>query len=134
MPEEVQNPRVVFQDGRALIACRIQTSRVKTVLSLALEAHLTDQPNEIAIRVAKVRAGLLPVPMKEILEKVSQAATAANISLRWTQSDGDPVALVQFPDDLDDVRPGVRLKTIAIEPGQLSVGGSATPAGDTPHP
>jgi hypothetical protein len=125
LPRDVQEPRVSFQDQMTCVACRINNDKVSTVLSVKLDAYLTDQPNEIAVRVQRVRAGVLPVPLTKILDQITAAAQQSGISLRWTQQDGDPVALVALPVERPDIRPGVVLERLEIGAGELVVSGIA---------
>ena len=125
LPGEVEQPRVAFEDGMTHIACRLNTPKLKTVLSLALDTYLTEEPNEIAIRIDKARAGLVPVPLKGVLESVVAAAKQSGLRLRWTQEDGDPIALIQFPTDREDLRPGVVIRTVLVEEGKITVTGTA---------
>jgi hypothetical protein len=125
LPREVQEPRVAFKDRAAHVACRLDTGRVSTVLSLKLETYLTDQPNEIAVRVQRVRAGLLPVPLTKILDQITAVALQSGVSLRWSQRDGDPVALVAFPTQRPELRPGVVLQRLEVGSGELLVSGRA---------
>jgi hypothetical protein len=125
LPRDVQEPRVSFQDQTTSVACRIKNDKVSTVLSVKLDAYLTEQPNEIAVRVQRVRAGMLPVPLTKILDQITAAAQQSGISLRWTQQDGDPVALVALPVERPEIRPGVVLERLEIGGGELVVSGVA---------
>lgn len=125
LPGEVKDPRISFQDNGAHIACRVDSGTASAVVSMKLEAYLTDQPNEIAVRVAHVRAGILPVPLAKVLDRVSAAARRSGIDLRWAQQDGDPIAVVALPTERPDVRNDVIVETLQIGAGMLRVGGSA---------
>ncbi len=125
LPGEVEDPRVAFQDGMTHVACRLKTTKLNTVLSLVLDAYLTEQTNEIAIRIDKARAGLVPVPLKGVLESVATAAKQSGLQLRWTQDSGDPVALIQIPTDREDLRSGVVVQSMQIDEGKITVLGTA---------
>lgn len=127
-PSEVRQPRVAFQDGATHIACRLETPKVKTILSMALEPYLTEVPNELAIRVAHVRAGRVPIPLSGLLDKVAAAAMKAQFPLRWSQAAGDPVAIVRVPTEREELRPGIVIESVRVEDGKLYVSGKA----DTP--
>lgn len=123
LPKEVKEPRVALDDGQALVACRIETSKLAAVLSLGVSAYLTEEPNVVAIRISKVRAGRLPVPLGDTLEKISDSARRSGIEVRWGQEDGDPVALVTLPTENPDLREGVLLETLAISDEEVSLSG-----------
>ncbi len=125
LPPEVQQPRVEFQNGETHIACRLKTPEFDAVLSMALEPYLTDEPNQVAIRVVYVRAGSVPVPLSGLLDQVSAAAMEAQVLLRWSQSDGDPVAMIQVPTDRPELEPGILIESISVEDGKFYMSGKA---------
>ncbi len=129
LPKEVEAPRIAFREQMASLACRVNTEKVSTVLSVNLEAYLTNEPNEIAIRVQRVRAGVLPVPLTKILDQITEVAHQSGISLRWTQREGDPVALVALPVERPELRPGVVLERLEMGTGELVVEGVADDSG-----
>lgn len=97
LPAEIRDPRVKLSAEAAQIGCRFRYQGIDTVLSLRADVYLTDQPNQLAVRLRAVRAGWLPVPLSPLLERVSDAARRGDIDLTWSQRDGDPVALVRVP-------------------------------------
>ena len=120
------------------IALRYQRGGVDTVLSIAGEAYLTDQTNEIAVRLDRARAGLVPVPLTRFLDEVAERAARANVPLRWTEVGGAPVALIRPPLDASDAaNRRVVLDRLRLDQGQLLLGGrteEVPPAGDVAHP
>ena len=102
LPKGISNPRVSIGTEGTRIAFRYQGPRISTVVSLAGTITLTDETNVIAVRIAKVRAGLLPLPLKDFLDDISDAARRSDLNLRWSTQDGDPVALIRVPTVSDD--------------------------------
>lgn len=94
LPAGASDPRVAITEGQALLGCRHESARLSTVVSLAVTVDLSEEENTLAIRIAKARAGALPVPMKRWLESITKGARRAGVPLRWAQLKGDPVALV----------------------------------------
>lgn len=94
LPSQASEPRVAIGRDLTQIACRYDGPKLSTVVSLSVQVHLTDEPNVIAVRVQDVRAGALPIPPAQWLDRVSRAADRAGVELRWSSIDGDPVALV----------------------------------------
>jgi hypothetical protein len=125
LPPQLQQPRVSFQDETTYVACQLHSGKVTTVLSLQLDPYLTQQPNEIAVRVRRVRAGMLPVPLTKLLDQISDAARRSGLSLRWSQEDGDPVALLALPVERPEIRSGVLLEQLDVATGALVVSGTA---------
>ena len=125
LPPQVQDPRIVIESQRARFACRVTSEAVSTVVSFTLELHLTDERNTLAIRISKVRAGALPVPLRQFLDPISTAANNSRIPLRWSQTDGDPVALLTIPGKHEEFTEGeVLLDTIELREGSVYLAGS----------
>lgn len=124
LPPEVRDPRVAIDPQQAQIACRYEGPKAQAVVSLAVDIHLTDEPNVIAVRIRQARAGLLPLPIKQGLDRITTAAREAGIPLRWSQKEGDPVALVTLP--LTHEQYGKRLlklKSLELRAGEIYLAG-----------
>ncbi len=124
LPDAMHDPRISIKDGKAQIACQYEGEQFTTILSLAAKAYLTEEPNVFAIEIESARAGLLPVPLKKVIARLSDAARRARLQLRWSQNDGSPVALVNLPIEKDQVRDDVLLESLELRPGELFVAGS----------
>jgi hypothetical protein len=124
LPRGVSDPRVNIQPEKMQLAVRYQQGDVLTVLSLAGDAYLTDRPNEIAVRIERVRAGAVPVPLGQFLEKIAERATDAGLPLRWTEEDGDPVAIVALPLHRREFRGrNLQVDKLEIGEGEIVVSG-----------
>jgi hypothetical protein len=124
LPAEVRDPRVKISADSAQLAWRLESERFETVLSLQADLYLTDQPNQIAIRLHAVRAGWVPVPLTQILERVSDAARRAGVDLSWSQREGDPVALLRVPTrhpEFEDRE--LYLESLELKDGKVTVAG-----------
>lgn len=134
LPAGISQPRVALEDNLARVAVHYERDGVATVVSLAGDVYLTKQPNEVAVRIAQARAGLIPVPLSRFLQEISQRAARANLRLRWSETQGTPVALLRLPLDADDRQPRrVILERVSFSAGQLLVAGRTevqSPAGD----
>jgi len=126
VPPGVSDPRVLFAAGRVTGFCRYKDSRVNTVVSLEVEIYLTDRKNEVALRLRGAKAGALPVPLSEVVDQISQAARDSDVSLRWSQEGGDPVALIQLdPIERETGRP-VSVEKLEIRDGEIYVTGQTS--------
>jgi hypothetical protein len=124
LPPGTQEPRVVIDPEGIRVACRFDNGKLKTVVSFALDVDLTTETNTLAIRISKLRAGALPVPLKQILDKITAAGRRGNVPLRWTQVEGDPVALVTVPVTHEDyAHREIYLDSIALQDGALHLAG-----------
>jgi hypothetical protein len=123
LPAGISNPRVAIRPGEMTVFCRLERGRFQSVLSLALDAYLPE-PNVIAVRVRKARAGALPLPLEQILDEATEALHRWNLRVRWQQTDGDPVALVTIPPPRNSGQKYIRLEDLRLGDGELYVAGS----------
>ena len=129
LPKGVSEPRVAIEPNLLQLAVRFQQGDVKTVLSAAGDAFLTDRPNEIAIHLHYVRAGVVPVPLGQFLDKIARGATDAGLPLRWSESGGDPVAIITLPLDRKEFRgQNLHVEQLEVRAGEIVVSGRTEPA------
>jgi len=125
LPPSVQQPRIALTPGRLRLAFRYDTQQVSTVVSLTLDVTLADDPHSLAIRIREARAGWVPLPLKDFLDQISQAARRGGVDLRWAQCEGDPVALVRMaPRERSEDAERLILEQLVIEEGSVTVAGS----------
>jgi hypothetical protein len=122
-------PRVAIDEHEATLACRYENGSIATVLSLTVDAYL-QQPNVVALRIRRARAGSLPVPLAQVLDCISHAARELKLRLAWRKAHGDPVALVTFPQPRDSQSIAVRLEVVELRKGGLFVAGSMERGGE----
>jgi hypothetical protein len=118
----VRDPRVAIRENEATIACRYQSGRAPGVYSLTFDVYLS-APNVIAVRIFKARLGVLPVPLGEVLEAISDAARRIDLPLEWRQNEGDPVALITIPARRDSQDRALELDTIQLREGEIVFAG-----------
>jgi hypothetical protein len=120
LPPTLRDPRVAIDPKQVTIACRFQDGGVESVLSLTVEPSVPE-PNVIALRIVSARAGLLPVPLGQVLDRLKDAAQGMQFRLEWRRAGGDPVAMLSFPPGGD--RP-VRIETLRLGEGEFYVAGT----------
>ena len=120
LPGAVRDPRVAIQPQQLTVACRYKDSQIDTVLSLTVDAYLAE-PNVIALRIRKARAGSLPLPLDRVLQEVSRATDQLDWQVDWRQAAGDPVALVRMP----------AVRVVSTAPRTAARGGSIMPNSPT---
>ncbi len=124
LPPGTQEPRVAIDADAIRVACRFDNGKFKTIISMALDVDLTTEINTLAVRVSQLRAGALPVPLKQFLDKISTAASHGDIPLTWRQIDGDPVALVTVPVTHEDyAHREIYVDTIELREGEIYLAG-----------
>ena len=134
LPTGTNEPRVSIDSDRIKIACRYRRGKVNTIISFDLIVNLTSETNTLAIRVSKVRAGALPVPLKRLLTPITKACARSNITLRWSQIDGDPVALVTIPHQhVDYAHREIYLESFEMRDGEIALAGRTQKTEDNLH-
>lgn len=123
LPSSASDPRVTIEPDEIRIACRVNRGNWTGVVSVAVDLYLAE-PNVVAARIRDARIGSLPLPLKDILERISQEAAQTDLKTRWRQADGDPVVEVFLPQPRgkDDKR--VRIETLQLGEGSVYVSGS----------
>lgn len=120
LPPEVKDPRVWITPQGVYLACRYQTKALDTVVHVLVDAYVTED-HQLALHLRHVKAGAVPLPMNEVVETIGQQASRWNLSLRWAQKDGTPVALVQLPPLKNNRR--VVVDSIRLEEGKILLQG-----------
>jgi len=122
LPPEVSQPRVAVDPQRVTLAFRYEEHALKPVFSVAFDVYL-DQPNVVALRIDRARAGALPVPLEQVIEQVGEMARQMDVKLVWRQTDGDPVALVTIPPHHDGNQHLLTLDSLKLGEGEIFVSG-----------
>ncbi|QDU29814.1 hypothetical protein ETAA8_49290 [Anatilimnocola aggregata] len=125
IPPGISDPRVAIEQGRLLAACKYQAVGIETVVSIELEAFLTNETNVVAVRVHQVAAGKVPIPLGQYLEQITAAAAERGIFVRWQEVDGDPLALISLPLAEPDDKRSIVIRSLELSPGKLIATGTA---------
>lgn len=123
VPPSLRDPRVAITPEGISMGCRFRYGRFESVVSLELEPYLPE-PNVLAVRVAGVRAGAVPVPLGNILEKITRAAARLDFPVRWKQAEGDPVAEITIPSPPKEHDTLVRIETLRLGDGEIYLAGT----------
>ena len=121
LPPMLHDPRVVIDPQGITIACRFEQDAISTVLSLTVEPYVPE-PDVIALRIVKARAGLLPAPLGNVLDRLAKAARDMRFHLQWRRTGNDPVALLSFP-STDDDKP-IHIESLRLGEGEIYVAGN----------
>jgi len=123
LPPRLSDPRVAIEPDHLTLACRFRRGTLSGVASLTIDVYLAE-PNVIALRICKARAGVLPVPLKKVLDTVSQAVRGTEYRLQWRQADGDPVALISIPPPHDEHDKLIVIDSLKLGDGEVYLAGS----------
>ena len=122
LPKGISEPRVAIGENKIRVACKYSGKNLSSVISLDLEVALTQEDNVILIRIDAARAGLLPIPLKNFLADITKVAEDAEITVRWTDEGGDPVALLTIPEVYEGYEKRlVRIDGIEVVKGMIRV-------------
>lgn len=127
LPSGISQPRVHLEDGRLLIACRVQLEYFSGVASTSASLFVTDD-HRLAIWLESLRAGLIPLPFADLLEPTVARIQRDGTRIEWGNARGHDVLLVDLFATPDADRPGTNtetreLRTVEILPGRLKVSG-----------
>ena len=123
LPESIVDPRIAFEDEEVVIGFRYVGKDFVTVISVRANAWIADT-DVIAIHLFKAHAGTLPIPLVKIVDAFNDAAGKLKFSLRWTQQDGTPVALLSLPGVSSTKEETRRLEIVELHNGELFLKGS----------
>jgi|SRR5688572_15462426 len=128
LPSDVQSPRVAIDPEMIQLACKVESPRFSSVVSLGLQPYVTSEPNVIALRVKQLAAGSLPLPLSQYMEQITEQCAKSGLPLRWTEEEGDPVALVTLPLEPKDFQDRqVRVEQIELAEGEIILSGTSEP-------
>ena len=118
----VQDPRIAFREGYIDVGFRLRETGMTAIVSVEIGAELV-APNVVACRLYHARAGSVPIPLKTVLDEITQAARRWRLPIRWAQDDGDPVAVVTIPGRRDADARQQKLEVLALLDGEIYVAG-----------
>jgi hypothetical protein len=132
LPEGISQPRFVFEADRLRFGFRYGSGTWSTVVSFELRPWVpAGEQNVLALELAGLHAGVLPVKAQSLLERIAQAARDNGIEMSWYRYNGHPVAVLRFQADLQ--RPTVQLQRVELRPGSIMIRGTSpdgTPRAD----
>ena len=124
MPPEVSQPRVQLRGDGIRIGLRIdEPGPWSGVVSLHVKVSVP-APNQLAIQLQSIRAGLVPVPIKAIIEQVTEQAEENGVRIEWRKVGDDDVAIVSL---IHEGENAPQLEAVELSAGLIRVTGSSQP-------
>ena len=120
MPPEAKDPRVKITGDHILLGFQYKHSAWDGVVSLKVKPWVPE-PNQLALEIASVKAGSLPVPLDEVLKKIQSNFESRGWRVEWRQKDGNEVLLVDFSNAR---KKRSVLKGIVLKDGSITVSGA----------
>jgi len=123
LPQDISAPRVAIEPERIRLAFRYGCAPWCSIISIDWRVWLAPkEPNVVVLELQGLHAGSLPISAQSLLEQISDIARRQNIDVTWYRHQGNPVALVRFP---NDSRSGVQLHQLELSSGKLTLVGRA---------
>jgi hypothetical protein len=122
LPTNIRDPRVAIRTDALTLGFRTTSGGVDTVVAVDASVFLTEE-GSVAIRLKSVRAGALPLPVMRLADSLAEACQKLALPVRWTQQDGEPVALVETHGDPDSDKSRFYIDTIELGESELYVAG-----------
>lgn len=120
LPPEVHEPRVLFELDRIILAFQLRQRGVQSVITVVARPRVP-QGNTIELTLEKIRAGILPVPPDQVLDRIVEYARSRGVDVEWSRREGYPVVLMRYSPSFQ--RDDVRLEEVQIRTGQLRLAG-----------
>lgn len=119
---KLRDPRVAIAADRLTLGFRTRSGGVNTVVSVDASAFLTED-GAVAIRLMSVRAGALPLPVMQLADELASVCQGLSLPVRWSQQDGQPVAIVEIHSESSTNKRQFHIDTIELREGELYVAG-----------
>jgi hypothetical protein len=120
LPPEVYEPRVLFELNRITLAFLLKQGGVQSVITVVARPRVPGG-NTVELTLEKIRAGILPVPADNVLDRIIEYARYHGVDAEWTRKDGYPVVLMRYTPNLE--REDVQLEELQIRAGQIRLAG-----------
>jgi hypothetical protein len=134
LPEDISQPRLVFEPDRIRLAFRYGTGFWSTIISVDIRVWLArGEPNVVALELEGFQAGFLPISAQSLLERISEVGRQNGIDVTWYRHNGHPVALLRF--QADQPRAILQLQAVRFEQGAITIqirANDSTPARTNP--
>jgi hypothetical protein len=120
LPPEVSEPRVLFELDRITLAFQLQQRGVRSVITVVARPSVPEG-NTVELALEKIRAGILPVPADQILDRIIEHARYHGVDVQWSRRHGFPVVAMRYAPHID--REDVRLEDVQVRSGQIRLAG-----------
>lgn len=120
LPPEVSEPRILFESGRVVLAFRLDRGLLSPVVTVVARPRIPAD-NTVELTLEKIRAGILPVPADQVLDRLIERGQAYGVDADWRKVDGYPVMRLRYTPSLS--REDVRLDDVDVRSGQIRLAG-----------
>ncbi len=120
LPPEVTEPRVLFESDRMTLAFQLRQGGFQSVITVVARPRVPGG-NTVELTLEKIRAGILPVPADNILDRIIEYARYHGVDVEWARKEGYPVVLMRYTPHID--REDVQLDELQIHDHQIRLAG-----------
>jgi hypothetical protein len=120
LPPEVKEPRLLFEVDRIILAFQLRQGGVQSVITVVARPRVPGG-NTIELTLEKIRAGILPVPADNILDRIIEYARSHGVDAEWARKDGFPVVVMRYTPHIE--REDVQLEELQISDHQIRLAG-----------
>ena len=120
LPPEVNEPRVLFEPDRIILAFQLRQGGVQSVITVVARPRVPGG-NTVELTLEKIRAGILPVPAENILDRIIEYARCHGVDAEWARKDGYPVVVMRYTPHIE--REDVQLEELQIRDHQIRLAG-----------
>lgn len=122
LPPGVHEPRVMFEMDRVTLAFGLDQGPVRSVVWVVARPRVPE-PNMLELTLEKIRAGMLPVPPEQVLDRLTAHAHGHGLNVSWKRGGEDNLPVVTIRYTPIDGRDDVRLERLLLSKGTIRLGG-----------
>lgn len=119
VPPEMKDPRVRIEDGWVQVGFRYERPNWDGVVSFKLRPWVP-RPNQLALEIAAVRAGLMPIPLDDVLKEISGQFALRGWRVERMQSGENDVLLIHLESNEESY---AVLESVAVRDGAVTISG-----------
>jgi hypothetical protein len=120
VPQGVSDPRLVIHEGYLQMGFRFRKKSWNGIVSLQLKPWIEGE-NQLAIEIESIRAGIVPIPLEDMLHQLTQKLVAEGWEVKWSHANGHDVAIINLNKKRDPNSPV--LKSLTIAEGEVRIRG-----------
>ena len=95
VPRGVRDPRVKLTEDAIQIGFHLKQKRWSGIVSLKVTPWM-EGPNRLAVGIESAQAGVVPIPLDEVLRHVAKNLARDGWQIEWSDRDGLKVAVVDL--------------------------------------
>ena len=118
VPEGVSDPRVAIHDGRLQVGFRLKRNGWNGIVSLKLKPWMAED-NQLAIEIESIRAGIVPIPMEDMLHDLTKELVNGGWDISWNHAHGHDVVVI----NLSRKANAPVVEAVALSEGEVQIRG-----------